>query len=375
MALNKINVKSEIALQRELKKSLQKLQLQIFNIIEYWLIPMFKEDMISFDSTEKDILIQALQSIGVEVTSTMDIQMLKKLYKNYELRQKDIVSSFSIGDIIESNRQIYLGNLEIISIKNNNLVVIDDMGREHIINKSDANIVKKPRLKYSQDDDFNTRYTKVKKNINSLVDNTSKNIISKHIYNIFKNVDSKFRNDIGINVHKIGFSKEIKEKITFMIETNINLIKSIPQDIIQSLDNVLYQGSFGGNRQQISKALQSIKNVSKNKIDTISRDQTNKALNAVSVIRATQVGLEYYEWLTAKDERVSEDNKKTGMGGHKKLHGKIFRYDTPEAIIDYKGTKGHPSQRVNCRCTAVPIYVYPNQKVVKSQLGYKIINL
>ena len=89
--------------------------------------------------------------------------------------------------------------------------------------------------------------------------------------------------------------------------------------------------------------------------------------------RSKQLGFEYYEWSTSNDERVS-----TGKGGHKQLNGRIYRYDTPTAIIDSYGNKGHCADRVNCRCVPIPIMLQPNQttKLIKdSQNGdyYKII--
>lgn len=65
-------------------------------------------------------------------------------------------------------------------------------------------------------------------------------------------------------------------------------------------------------------------------------------------------------WVTANDERVS-----TGKGGHKQLNGRIYRYDTPTAIIDSYGNKGHCSERVNCRCTQVSVILEPSQEFKK----------
>jgi uncharacterized protein with gpF-like domain len=61
-------------------------------------------------------------------------------------------------------------------------------------------------------------------------------------------------------------------------------------------------------------------------------------------------GIEFFEWCTAHDERVS-----TGKGGHKQLDGKIYKWGDTEhyPITDAYGNRGTPqNNRPNCRCVA-----------------------
>ena len=76
--------------------------------------------------------------------------------------------------------------------------------------------------------------------------------------------------------------------------------------------------------------------------------------------RAQQLGFDYYQWVTSQDERVS-----IGMGGHKYLNGRIYKYSEPTAKIDAYSNCGHPGQRINCRCTQVSIIPAPNQEFKK----------
>lgn len=186
-------------------------------------------------------------------------------------------------------------------------------------------------------------------------------------------------NDRIKNHVDLGFSNQGKEyvlkslsrKSAQVLNANIlqsmALIKSIPRDIIEKYQVVIYNNITDSDLEATEKTLKNISKVTLGRVKTIARDQTSKALENFASARAMDLGFEYYIWQTAKDERVSK-----GKGGHDKLEGRIYRYDTPTAIIDTYGNKGHCSERVNCRCLSSPLFLEPNQtlKLVKdSQAG------
>ncbi|RDU70404.1 hypothetical protein CQA66_08325 [Helicobacter aurati] len=326
-----LNKNATLALEREYKRELKKLHKEIFNIIEYWVLPLYKKDnLIALDS----------------LTETL---------------------GYLVGDIVESKSMSYLGNLTIQNIFDNEVRLIDSYGNEIKTTLSDLERVSSDSLTYSKNDSFTDRLNKVKHNINIITNKRAKIITNRQIRKMINSLNVGFKMAFGIKFKDFGFNKDMNEKLKLMQQNNISLIKSIPSEILESLDSILYNSSVGGDLSQIKESLQRIKGISNRRIETIARDQTSKGLNAISTIRATQAGFEFYKWVTAEDERVSKE--------HKRLNGKIFRYDTPEAIIDTYGTKGHPSQRVNCRCIAAPIYLNANQKVEKVGLGYKIVEI
>lgn len=149
-----------------------------------------------------------------------------------------------------------------------------------------------------------------------------------------------------------------KQNLQSMLLQNLSLIKSIPQEIIKKHEVVLYNSVNNFDRKNLAKQLKNISNIENNRIKLIARDQIAKAIESYSSARAQDLGFEYYVWNTSKDERVSK-----GEGGHNKLEGRIYAYDTPTAIIDSKGTKGHPAQRVNCRCVATALFLEANQEL------------
>ena len=104
----------------------------------------------------------------------------------------------------------------------------------------------------------------------------------------------------------------------------------------------------------------------------IARDQVHKATESFKQVQNTALGIEYYEWLTADDERVSD-----GIGGHKQNNHRIFKYGSNEAIISHSAKRGFyygkPGDRPNCRCIAVGVIPDTNEEIKKSPDGYGYI--
>lgn len=152
--------------------------------------------------------------------------------------------------------------------------------------------------------------------------------------------------------------KEIDNTLNAVYERNYNLIKTIPQDIKERFESVFLNNVNNFDQEAIFKQVETIDGISKRRAKTIARDQVQKAIGEYHATREQALGFEYYQWQTSKDERVS-----TGKGGHRQLEGRIYRYDTPSAVIDSYGNIGHPSQRVNCRCRRKAVILKPNQEV------------
>lgn len=152
--------------------------------------------------------------------------------------------------------------------------------------------------------------------------------------------------------------KEIDNTLNAVYERNYNLIKTIPQDIKERFESVFLNNVNNFDQEAIFKQVETIDGISKRRAKTIARDQVQKAIGEYHATREQALGFEYYMWQTSRDEKVS-----TGKGGHRQLEGRIYRYDTPSAVIDSYGNIGHPSQRVNCRCRRKAVILKPNQEV------------
>ena len=193
----------------------------------------------------------------------------------------------------------------------------------------------------------------------------------KELNNLYRYVYGSYKKEFP----NLSVSGEYYEQImNAVISENLALIKSIPQEVLKDMQVALSQGIISGNQKELIKSLKRIKGVSKDRAVFIARDQIHKAVESFKQVQNTALGIEYYEWLTADDERVS-----SGIGGHAQNNHRIFKYGSNEAIISHSNKRGYyygkPGDRPNCRCIAVGVILDTDEKVVKSPdgYGYKII--
>ena len=193
----------------------------------------------------------------------------------------------------------------------------------------------------------------------------------KELNNLYRYVYGSYKREFP----NLSISGEYYEQImNAVISENLALIKSIPQEVLKDMQITLSQGIISGNQKELIKNLKRIKGVNKDRAVFIARDQIHKAVESFKQVQNTALGIEYYEWLTADDERVS-----SGIGGHAQNNHRIFKYGSNEAIISHSAKRGFyygkPGDRPNCRCIAVGVILDTNERVVRSPdgYGYKII--
>ena len=193
----------------------------------------------------------------------------------------------------------------------------------------------------------------------------------KELNNLYRYVYGSYKSSFP----NMSVSGEYYEQImNAVINENLTLIKSIPHEVLKDMQVALSQGIISGNQKELIKNLKRIKGVSKDRAVFIARDQIHKAVESFKQVQNTALGIEYYEWLTADDERVS-----SGLGGHAQNNHRIFKYGSNEAIISHSAKRGFyygkPGDRPNCRCIAVGVVLDTDEKIVKSPdgYGYKIV--
>ena len=199
----------------------------------------------------------------------------------------------------------------------------------------------------------------------------TKNWSNEELSNLYRYVYGSYKKEFP----NISISGEYHERIMqAVVSENLALIKSIPEHVLKDMQITLSQGIISGNQKELIKSLKRIKGMSKDRAVFIARDQMHKAAESFKQVQNVALGIEYYEWLTADDERVSD-----GIGGHKQNNHRIFKYGSNEAIISYSSKRGmyygKPGDRPNCRCIAVGVILDTDEKIVKSPdgYGYKII--
>ena len=193
----------------------------------------------------------------------------------------------------------------------------------------------------------------------------------KELNNLYRYVYGSYKSSFP----NMSVSGEYYEQImNAVINENLTLIKSIPQEVLKDMQVALSQGIISGNQKELIKNLKRIKGVNKDRAVFIARDQVHKAVESFKQVQNTALGIEYYEWLTADDERVS-----SGIGGHAQNNHRIFKYGSNEAIISHSAKRGFyygkPGDRPNCRCIAVGVILDTDERIIRSPdgYGYKIV--
>lgn len=213
----------------------------------------------------------------------------------------------------------------------------------------------------------------IKQTLNEL--ESKYNIATDYIANyVINNFVEETKKDFQKN-YSMGWSFEYEKQLQADIFNNVALIKDLPRKAIFEISQDVFNSvADDENKQSLETRLKNRYGITTRRAETIARDQTSKLFATMSEISQKSNGIEYYEWITANDERVS-----TGKGGHKQLNHKIFKWEEDKEerkpIIDSYGNTGKPAERVNCRCVAYPIFVEDGYQMVwdNSLKSYKTI--
>lgn len=158
-----------------------------------------------------------------------------------------------------------------------------------------------------------------------------------------------------MNTEKLKIKKNIKSPeldstIKSIVEENLSLIKSIPEEFFKKLTFSMSQAIQNGQiLTEFKKQLMKIKGMTERRAALIARDQSNKAYNAISRRKLQACGVKQFEW-------IHTGIAKTPRPYHKNvLNHKIFEFDNPPIIDPNTNERGYPAQLVNCRCMMRPV--------------------
>ncbi|BAU93399.1 putative bacteriophage protein [Methylorubrum populi] len=125
------------------------------------------------------------------------------------------------------------------------------------------------------------------------------------------------------------------------------LIRSIPLDAAERVQTLAREGLSQGMRAEtLAKAIMEGEGVSRSKATLIARTECGRAATTLTRARAEHVGSTHFRWITVGDSDV--------RASHKKLNGKVFRWDDPP-VCDEPDLKALPGAIFNCRCYPEPI--------------------
>jgi SPP1 gp7 family putative phage head morphogenesis protein len=124
------------------------------------------------------------------------------------------------------------------------------------------------------------------------------------------------------------------------VESNVALIKSIPEQAFTQVETLVQQAVRGGARhEQLAQDIAGRFDVAESRASLIARDQTLKFYGELNKARQTALGVEAYIWRATPDSRTRPE--------HEERDGKRYLWSEPPA-------DGHPGAAVNCRCSAEP---------------------
>ena len=146
----------------------------------------------------------------------------------------------------------------------------------------------------------------------------------------------------------IGIVPEIDEAamIGAFVSENVALITSLPERLHDDLRSALLEMQ-GSRAEDIAAVLAERFAVGESQAALIAVDQTLKLNGQMVEARQTAAGIESYEWVTSKDERVREE--------HQELDGTTQSWGSPPIVDKKSGRRAHPGGDFRCRCTANPI--------------------
>ncbi len=152
--------------------------------------------------------------------------------------------------------------------------------------------------------------------------------------------------DILEDYYKGEFYREMLER---WIDANISLIKTIPQESLQRMREIVLEGyKSGKSTAAVIKEIQQAYNTSKNHARLLARDQLAKLNGQLTKQQQQDAGVEEYEWSDSGDVRVRDS--------HRRLSGKRFRWDDPPIVDAKNGRRCHPGEDYQCRCAALPVF-------------------
>lgn len=145
------------------------------------------------------------------------------------------------------------------------------------------------------------------------------------------------------------YSGKLKE----WAEYNVSLIQTIPEEALDRMREIVYQGfTDGRTTTSMIKEMQRAYGISRRRAELIARDQTAKLNGQIQQAQQQDAGIQEYIWYTTGDNRV--------RSSHAALNGKKFSWNNPPDVGH--GRRCHPGEDYQCRCIGRPVF---NSKTLK----------
>lgn len=138
----------------------------------------------------------------------------------------------------------------------------------------------------------------------------------------------------------LGNEAWLPEAMSLAVDQNVALIKSIPEQLISNVAQMVGTAVMSGVRAELlAEQIRARFDLTEARAALIAQDQVGKWHGSLQRLRQLDAGIEEYDWSTSRDERVRPE--------HRAREGKRFRWDQPPP-------DGPPGIPVRCRCVAIP---------------------
>lgn len=239
------------------------------------------------------------------------------------------------------------------------LTIVDDMHSETV--KALMPIAKQaPRVGDSRMvadglfDDFASVFSRlsisIKSKVSAVAEKLAEAVVSKQNAEIDKQLIDLIQKQTGLGLSGLAKDEAIQEAVAVAKAAQVALIKSLPQQYLDRVEQAVMAGIQGGASQfneELDVALTKIENLTQNRAKLIARDQMGKINSRISQVRQESLGITHYTWVTMRDLAVRGEPNYYSFYNHNKRDRMVFAWN------DAPGD-GHPGQPINCRCLAIP---------------------
>lgn len=175
--------------------------------------------------------------------------------------------------------------------------------------------------------------------------NETRKHTARNLQNQFKEVNKVVG---GFNL-EFGYMSQ-RERFVFnaIVESNVNLIKSIGEQYLTQVQGIVLRSiEVGNDLGEMTEQLESQYDITERRAAMIARDQTAKANENLSRVRLKDYGVTQMRWLHTSAGTTYRES-------HLEMDGEIYDINEGCYDVDYGGYI-HPAELVNCRCVGVPI--------------------
>lgn len=158
------------------------------------------------------------------------------------------------------------------------------------------------------------------------------------------------KSTLGIELADDYYTGELfKSLMKKWIDDNVDLIKTIPDDSLSKMRELVFEGYRNGTpTTYIVKEIQRVYGMDRRHAQLIARDQTAKLNGAITRRQQEDAGITEYIWSTSGDSRVRE--------AHAALNNKRFKWNDPPVVDAKTGRRCHPGEDYQCRCVALAVF-------------------